>query len=71
MPRSDKKIQRRSAFGPLPANALKVTDAEMVANLRRAGLPDNWMNTPIKFGNGNHGENFVKAFTAHINQASK
>ena len=79
MPRSDKKTtpQLRGSMSLMTLSEdammkmMNTTEAEMDENRRLAGLPDNWMNKPIKFGNGNHGENFVKAFTAHINQASK
>ena len=48
---------------------MNTTEAEMAENRRLAGLPDNWMNIPLKFGNGNVAEDFLKAINA--NQPSK
>jgi hypothetical protein len=47
-----------------------ITEAEMEENRRRAGLPDNWMDLPLRFGpSGFDKDSFLQSFADALNTA--
>jgi hypothetical protein len=45
-----------------------ITEAEMEENRRRAGLPDNWMDLPLRFGPGNFdADSFMQCLVTTLN----